>query len=398
MAKNNFILQGITDKTHAHAVRELFDIPDIVKVLLSVAFVSESGVRQIEAALRVHAARVTVYAGVRNDITSHQGLSLLHDIGVNLYTVDTGSRTVIFHPKLYLVCGKTNARFVVGSANLTLGGLNDNIEAGMMMDFNLADAEDKAVVDEIRSQLDTLPTDYPEHVVKVETVSYLDELLASGRLVDEMAVSPPKPTTSTTGMGGGDNVPRMKLKVPPLHSTLAKAKTTPRKPKSSKTAGGAKVGETNLTSATAVVGIEYELVWESKPLTRRDLTIPDAEGTHATGSVNLDKGLLPKEVDHRHYFRDDVFPYLVWVARSKTVDEAYAKFQLVLKGISYGEFDLAIRHTTSTNSRAYEQSNAMTRLSWGPMRDYVAQSDLIGRTLALFRDKVDPTRFVLEID
>lgn len=40
----------------------------------------------------------------------------------------------------------------------------------------------------------------------------------------------------------------------------------------------------------------------------------------------------------------------------------------------------------------------MTRLSWGPMREYVASPDLIGRTLALYRDKVDPARFVLEID
>lgn len=148
----------------------------------------------------------------------------------------------------------------------------------------------------------------------------------------------------------------------------------------------------------ATVGIELELVWESKPLTRRDLTIPDATGTHATGSVNLDKGLLPDDVDHRHYFRDDVFPHLSWATRSKTVDEAFAKFQLVMKGISYGEFDLAIRHTTSTTSKAYKQRNAMTRLSWGPVREYVARPDLIGRTLALYRDKVDPSRFVLEID
>ncbi len=138
MAKKNFILQGFTPKTHARAVRELFDVPDIKRVILSVAFVSESGVQQIEAALRAHAAYVTVFAGVRNDITSHQGLTLLHGIGVKLYTVDTGSRMVIFHPKLYLVRGKTRARFVVGSANLTLGGLNNNIEAGMLLDFNLA--------------------------------------------------------------------------------------------------------------------------------------------------------------------------------------------------------------------------------------------------------------------
>jgi hypothetical protein len=71
---------------------------------------------------------------------------------------------------------------------------------------------------------------------------------------------------------------------------------------------------------------------------------------------------------------------------------------LVLKGISYGEFDLPIRHTNSTTSKAYIQRNAMTRLSWGPMREYVARPDLIGRTLALYRDKIDLTRFVLEID
>lgn len=398
MAKKNFILQGVTPRTHAQAVRELFDVPDIKKVILSVAFVSESGVQQIEAALRQHAARVTVFAGVRNDITSHQGLALLHDIGVKLYTVDTGSRAVIFHPKLYLVRGKTNARFVVGSANLTLGGLNNNIEAGMMIDFTLANAEDKAVVDEIEAQLTALPADYPEHVVRIGSVADLDVLLASGRLVDEMAVSPPRPTTSATGMGGGDSVPRMKLKVAPLRRALAKAKAAPKKPKLPKAPTGVKAGVAAPKPVPATVGIEFELVWESKPLTRRDLTIPDAKGTHATGSVNLDKGLLPEDVDHRHYFRDDVFPHLVWATRSKTVDESFAKFQLVMKGISYGEFDLAIRHTTSTASEAYKQRNAMTRLSWGPMREYVARPDLIGRTLALYRDKVDPTRFVLEVD
>jgi len=52
----------------------------------------------------------------------------------------------------------------------------------------------------------------------------------------------------------------------------------------------------------------------------------------------------------------------------------------------------------STTSESYKQRNAMTRLSWGPMREYVASPDLIGRTLALYRDKVDPARFVLEID
>ena len=109
---------------------------------------------------------------------------------------------------------------------------------------------------------------------------------------------------------------------------------------------------------------------------------------------------MEEAVDHRHYFRDQVFAHLSWSATNASgkVEEAFARFQLVLKGVSYGEFDLRIGHSTDTTSATYNQNNAMTRLSWGPMREFVAREDLIGRTLALYRDKADPRRFVLEID
>jgi hypothetical protein len=274
MAKKEFILQGFTARTHAAAVRELFDVPDVKQVVLSVAFVSESGVQQIEAKLKAHAEHVTVFAGIRNDITSHQGLARLQGIGGKLYTVDTGSRTIIFHPKLFLVRGKARARLVVGSANLTLGGLNNNIEAGILLDLDLTDATDKAVVDEIEAQLAALPQDYPDHVVKVGAVADLDEMLASGRLVDEMAVPPPRPTTSAGGSGATDTVPRIKLKVVPLRRALAKAKAAPKKPKATKAPASAKAGAHAPTPIPATVGVEFELVWESTPLTRRDLNDP----------------------------------------------------------------------------------------------------------------------------
>jgi hypothetical protein len=38
--------------------------------------------------------------------------------------------------------------------------------------------------------------------------------------------------------------------------------------------------------------------------------------------------IAPDEVDHGHYFRDDVFSHLHWLSRSKTVHEAFAKFQI----------------------------------------------------------------------
>jgi HKD family nuclease len=398
MAKKEFILQGFTDRTHLDAVRELFGVADIERVLISVAFVSESGLQEIARELTAHAAHVVVFAGIRNDITSYQGLVRLYSIrGVSLYTVDTGSRNVMFHPKVYLVRGRTSARLVVGSANLTLGGLHNNVEASMMLDFDLDDADDKAVVQGIEARLAALPIDYPSHIVRVGAVAELDAMLASGRLVDEMAIPPPRPTTSAGGAGASDTVPRIKLKSTPLRRALQRARPA-RAPGAPRAAIPARAGAAAPAPVPATVGVEFELVWESKPLTRRDLTIPDAAGTHATGSVNLDKGLLPDAVDHRPYFRDDVFSALTWTRRSATVDEAFARFQLVLKGISYGEFGLPIRHTTSKTSAAYLQKNAMTRLSWGPMHEYIARPDLIGRSMALYRDKVDPRRFVIEID
>lgn len=152
------------------------------------------------------------------------------------------------------------------------------------------------------------------------------------------------------------------------------------------------------TAAAPATGVNLDLVWESKPLTERDLNIPTGTNTNKTGSINLDKGLLPEEEDHRPYFRNKVFDALNWIYRSPTVDEAWGQFQLVLKGVSHGVFDMVVRHTNSTTSPSYLQNNAMTRLSWGPMRDYVADASLIGRTLALYRDRADPTQFIIEID
>ncbi|WP_181902749.1 phospholipase D-like domain-containing protein [Lysobacter soli] len=428
MAKKSFILQGFTARTHKDAIISLFDVPDIERVIVSVAFVNQSGVALLESQLSKYSGQTKVFIGIRNDITSTQAAKHLLDLGVSLFLVDTGSRRVLFHPKVYLVKGASEARLIIGSANLTPGGLNNNIEAGIVVEFDLGDPDERALVESIEQGFDDLATDYPQNLIEVTAESVLDALQASGRLIDETVASPPRPVSAATSPAN-DPVPRIALKVAPLYSTLSAAKKAaanitiaPTAPAASQVAAAAASAPTTAaTTATAAPapaaaaaatvapvaaptpppasGVEYELVWESKPLTRRDLNIPDGKNTNQTGSVNLDKGLLPDDVDQRHYFREEIFPTLTWgPSRTATVEEAYAKFQLVVKGISYGEFDLRVAHTMGTTSKTYKQNNAVTRLSWGPMRDYIAKADLISRTLSLYRDKADPKRFVLEID
>jgi HKD family nuclease len=238
MATPEFILQGFTANTHIDALQRLFDLPDVQTVLVSVAFVSEGGVERIEGHLVRHAACATVFAGIRNGATSYQGLIRLHRAVNDLYSVDTGSRTLIFHPKLYLVRGREHARLIIGSANLTLAGLNNNIEAGMLLDFDLADAADKAEIDKIEMLFAASLTDYPNHVVKVGNIADLDELLAANRLIDESVESSSSEAIESVGANStsereddsdsdahNGGIPRIKLKTKLLRSGVGKANT-----------------------------------------------------------------------------------------------------------------------------------------------------------------------------
>jgi hypothetical protein len=152
-----------------------------------------------------------------------------------LYTVDTGSRTLIFHPKLYLVRGREHARLIIGSANLTLAGLNNNIEAGMLLDFDLTDAADKAEIDKIEMLFAASLTDYPNHVVEVGNIADLDYLLAANRLFDERvellsgeAIESDDANSTSEREGDSDSdrdneIPRIKLKTKFLRRGVAKA-------------------------------------------------------------------------------------------------------------------------------------------------------------------------------
>lgn len=401
MASKQFILQGFTPKSHRKAIADLFETDNIRRVIVSVAFVNSGGVKLLEAEFKKHSAKTTAFIGIRNDITSLQAAKRLLGLGITLYVVDTGSRRVIYHPKIYLVRGKEKTKLIIGSANLTPGGLNNNIEASVLAECNMTDAADRLLVESIEKGLDEQPAEHPKNVLKITTAAQLDELHGKGLLVDEATAAAPKPATSGSSPAD-DSVPRIKLKVLPIRVSLtaakqAAAKSVPTKKTPAKKAAASKAAA---ASSPAVTGVAFERVWESKELTRRDLDVPIAgRNTNRTGSINLDKGLLDDDTDHRHYFRDQVFNALKWSpSKSPQVEETYAKFQLVVKGVSYGEFDLRIGHSTNSTSVTYRQRNAMTRLSWGPMRDYIARPDFIGRSLTLYRDMADPKRFVLEID
>lgn len=397
MAKKEIVFQGFTEQTHLSAIKNLFEIDEIQHVILSAAFVSSDGVDAIADILKPNAACITILAGIRNDITSYQGLLALLPLSKNFYAVDTGTRRVLYHPKIYHVRGKKDAKTMIGSANLTLGGLNNNIETSLYLQLNLGVKDDLAVVQKIESHTDGIIKEHPSNILKISSEADINALLDRGLIVDESIARAPSATRAKESSGNTDTTPRIKLKTKPPYAkkpTVSLSKVPTKKAKSVKIPKAKAV----VAPQSSQVSGQFKLVYQSKPLTLRDLNIPDGPKTNQTGSINLDKGLLDAEIDHRHHFRDDIFDKLDWLPATTTTEYATGKFVLVIKGVNYGSHVLTVRHTTSTDTAAYIQNNAMIRLSWGKVKSLIRNPNLVDSTLSLYVEQNSSDSFMLEID
>ena len=266
------------------------------------------------------------------------------------------------------------------------------------MRLDLSDPADKKFADEATNAFIGMLDEYPQHVFLIKDDKHADEIFESGRLADETVILAPS-TISSVKRGERDDLPPMNLhKVAPPHMKSLAVKPKPvvaEKPVKAVLVRPAPVAE---TPQPVAVTPKY-LVWESKKLSRRTLNIPTGTNTNRTYSLGLGKGSMTG-FDHRHYFRDVVFAGLDWIPDNppSTLESVQARFELVIKNINYGFFEMTIRHNTDTTSTSYNQRNEMTHLRWGNVISLVAKDDLLDRTLYLYRKDTDPPEFMIEID
>ena len=384
MAKLSFFIQAATAATHAAALNHIFASPDPNQLLISVAFASEGGVKVLEESLEKIGPKARAFIGIRNDITSAQAINRLIDLGIQVYAVDTGSRHIIFHPKIYLLVSEKSSFAVIGSANLTFNGLHNNIEASTVIELDKSFRPDQEFIDEILIAFDQLVRDHPQHAFRVADKSHANELFLAGLLVDERIIRAPAPIASAKDPVGGETPPmRLSWTAPPT------------KPSESQPIAPIASAMTHI--AATVTRTKY-LVWKSKPLSERDLNIPSGEATNATGSMGLKKGLFD-QIDQRHYFHDTVFAGLAWqVGTRSTIVKTNAQFELIIANVNYGIFILTVSHNTSTTSATYLQNNFVSNLHWNEAKQHIARPSLLGRTLSLFREDSAPPQFTIEID
>jgi len=380
MPKISFLLQGVRDKNdHEAAIRTLLTDTRFSDFLISVAFLRETGVLPLEAILKKHASKITFFVGIRNGITSSQGLLALLKLNPEVYIVDTAAASQIFHPKIYMGLSAKSAEVIIGSANMTGGGFNRNIEGSAVLDLDRTSATDEDFVKDILSAHNHLKTAYPANVFKI-TAKDVKTFLEEGRIEDEDFTPIRKGTKIVPGKDR-DTLHKMKLycKASPFRAKRTPSKATPK---------------------AAILGSKH-LLWVSKELTERDLNIPSSSATHSTGSMLFKKG-QSASIDQRHYFRDVIFAKLPWKSDPdkslKHLERTEADFEIRVKGVSHGTHTLKLTHNTLKTSKAYQQRNAMTQIHWGDAKEFIAKRDLLERELKLSEVVGKPNQFILEID
>ena len=126
----------------------------------AVAFVKKSGVQHIYEFLQDFTRRgnsVRLVVGIDQQVSSQEGLKLLleaaGDSGEVWINHTKGTIPVTFHPKIYLFEGGSSSLLIIGSGNLTSGGLFTNDEASSVQMLNPQASDDVELLTEIKKAL-----------------------------------------------------------------------------------------------------------------------------------------------------------------------------------------------------------------------------------------------------
>lgn len=200
--------QPLAVRFGTHLISELSDVK-WTKFHFAVAWVRRSGMKHLEPALRAFLKRggsITGVVGLDLQNTTQQGLEALLDLRqhgqARIYVFHNEDPGSTFHPKLYLLQGKTNAQLIVGSNNLTEAGLFTNVEAGLTIGTKVGDPIITDAIEAFAAWCDP-----STGLSRRLNPSLLRSLIMQGYAPDEAALAKQRKATPTPKSG----VTRIKL-------------------------------------------------------------------------------------------------------------------------------------------------------------------------------------------
>jgi hypothetical protein len=180
------------------------------KLLGAVAWVKRSGARQVKEPLErfvIAGGLARIAVGVDHRGTTIEGVDMLAAaVGSSgeIWIVHHSNAATTFHPKALLLENDDAALALIGSGNLTEGGLFANFELGAILRYDLRNSPDVAAVNTLREQLEgyvrqtpiSLPLTAALRLLLIERrdlVTEVDAALALRTRVSEARSLPPSP-------------------------------------------------------------------------------------------------------------------------------------------------------------------------------------------------------------
>lgn len=345
------------------------------------AFASQAGIRGLSKHIKTakkHLNIITIVTGVDQKGTSKEALEELLSLDINAFVFYQPSIT-IFHPKIYLFEGADKSELIIGSSNLTSQGLFTNVEASLLVSIDNLVEVDKKIVDQLKIYFKGI-FDFSDPNMKKLSKKIIADLVKAKVVPTE---AERKAAYDKAEKGERKETENIISKIFPKRA-IAKIPTEFRgtKKPTTKTA--------TVTATAAAVGsasAKGKLVWTRKKLPSSSVQ-GGGSGTNPTGGLRLvqdDFISRGNKIDQTSYFKN-LFSKYTWkqVRATPYVEAAKVPFEVTVKGVFHGQFDLEVRHKPSGEAG---QHNYTTSISWGTVGNIISKANLIGSRLDLYAPK-----------
>lgn len=362
----------------ANWLEEALGDPDIDHLRVAVAWAKRSGLSRIRDVLtkfREGGGNASMVLGVDAGGATVQGLRLSVELFNAVHVFHERSRRT-FHPKVYLAFGSSSAHLLVGSNNVTAGGLFSNYEGSLLCRLDLHREEDRRLFDVVNSWFETMLAD--TEVCKPLTPDLLDTLIKDPRYgvgdedqtkgdiqkehdYDGVLTDPTDDEIFGSGSSPKAGMP------PPVQVPPSPVAAVPQSPPPA-------AGPTPQPSPGAAPAPVAHRWW--KQMSASDAQQPPTPTSHAIGHLKLAKA--GHDINLKSYFRNTLFGSATWAAQHTSPglkEEAIVTFDVVIDGQPLGQIALKIDHA---EYRIANQINIPTWLHWGPLGATLRQTNYTG--------------------
>lgn len=353
------------------------------------AFASQAGIRGLSKHIKTakkHLNIITIVTGVDQNGTSKEALEELFALNIDAYVFFQPSIT-IFHPKIYLFEGADKSELIIGSSNLTSQGLFTNVETSLLVSIDNSVEADRKIVGQLK--------DYFKGIFNF-TDPNLKKL--NKKIIADLVKAKVVPTEAERKAAQDKAEKAERKETENIISKIFPKRTIAKIPSEFR---GTKKLTTKTAAATAAAAgsasAKGKLVWTRKKLPSSSVQ-GGGSGTNPTGGLRLVQDDFisgGSKIDQTIYFKN-LFSKYTWkqVRTTPYVEAAKVPFEVTIKGVYHGKFDLEVRHKPSGEAG---QHNYTTSISWGAVGNIISKANLTGSRLDLYapRGKGKPFQIVI---